>query len=254
MLQPMDDQRIGRIMRSIRQRKGWRQVDVAMAANCSQNLVSLMERGHLDRVSVRVMRRMFAALEVAVVIDLRWRGAALDRLLDEAHSTLVGALTEHLRGHGWLVEVEITYSEFGERGSIDLLAFHPATRILLVVEAKTDLPSAEGTLRKLDEKTRLAATIATKRFGWKPLTVSRLLVMPMTMTLRRRVERHSAMFDRALPARGVEVRRWIASPTQPMSGIWFFSDREARVPISKCVSRDRVRRAKSARTNSRGAI
>ena len=61
-----------------------------------------------------------------------------------------------LEAEGWLTAAEVTYSGYGERGSIDLLAFHPATRTLLVVEVKTEIASVEETLRRHDAKVRLA--------------------------------------------------------------------------------------------------
>src|SRR4051812_34494708 len=113
----MDDQRLGRIIRALRRRKGWRQVDLALAAGCSQNLISLIERGHLAAVSVRMLRRVTGALDATLGFDMRWRGAALDRLLDEDHANLVAAVAAILRALGWLVEIEVTYSSYGERGS-----------------------------------------------------------------------------------------------------------------------------------------
>lgn len=241
----MDDQRVGRVVRALRHRRGWRQSDLADAAGCSQNLMSLIERGHLDRISLRVLRRVFAALDATALIELRWRGAGVDRLLDEGHATLVGAVVMFLRALGWLVEIEVTYSEYGERGSFDLLAFHQVTGILLVIEIKTDLPSAEATLRKLDEKSRLAIGVAGKRFDWRPKSVSRLLVMPESSTLRRRAARHASLFDRSLPARNVAIGRWLRRPSGTLLGLWFFSDIDSRVVISTAVRRERVRRPKS---------
>jgi hypothetical protein len=40
----------------------------------------------------------------------------------------------------------VTFSIYGERGSIDLLAWHSETRTLLVVELKSELTSIEETL------------------------------------------------------------------------------------------------------------
>ena len=100
---------------------------------------------------------IFAALDASLVLDVRWRAGALDRLIDEAHAALGGSVAELLTRLGWIVRVEVTYSEYGERGSIDLVAFWPASGILLVVELKTDLPGIDPVLRKLDEKS-----------GWRP--------------------------------------------------------------------------------------
>jgi hypothetical protein len=102
------------------------------------------------------------------------RGA--DRLLDEAHAALVAEAAKRLRHLGWDVQVEVTYSHFGERGSFDILAWHPSSRVVLAVEVKTDMPSLEGTLRKLDEKARLAATVGREPFGWQARSVGRMLV------------------------------------------------------------------------------
>ena len=78
----------------------------------------------------------------------------------------------------------MTFARVGERGSIDLLAWHASSRALLVIEIKTELVSLEGLLRPLDVKVRLAAEIAAK-FGWRPLSISRLVVLPENSTARR---------------------------------------------------------------------
>src|SRR6476469_8372699 len=109
----MDDVRVGRVVRALRRRKGWRQADLAQAAGCSQTLISLVERGQIDGSSLRVLRLIFRALEVRSVLDLSWRGATLDRLLDEQHASIVAKVAAFLRTLGWGVELEVTYSEFG---------------------------------------------------------------------------------------------------------------------------------------------
>ncbi|MEP7379312.1 MAG: helix-turn-helix transcriptional regulator [Chloroflexota bacterium] len=215
----MDDQRIGRVIRALRRRRGWRQIDLARAAGCSQRTVSRAEAGHLP--ALRVLRQILAALDASLVVDIRWRAGALDRLLDEDHSAVVGALAELLGRLGWEVRVEVTYSVFGERGSYDIMAWDPTTLTLLVIEVKTDLASAEATLRKLDEKTRLAPKIARETFGWNARSTVRLLVMPDLSTLRRRIDRRASVFDRALPDRGHAVRRWLRAPSGPIAGLWF---------------------------------
>jgi len=49
-----------------------------------------------------------------------------------------------LRGHGWLVAAEASFNRYGERGSIDVLAFHPADRVVLVVEVKSVIVADEA--------------------------------------------------------------------------------------------------------------
>jgi transcriptional regulator with XRE-family HTH domain len=235
----VDDQRVGRIVRGLRRRLRWRQSELAAKAGCSQGAVSLIERGHLR--SLPQLRRVLAALDASMVIELRWRAGALERLLDEDHARLVGFLVNVLRGLGWEVQAEVTYAEYSERGSIDLLAFHPRSRILLVIEVKTDLPSVEATLRKLDEKVRLAPIIARKRFGWTPRAVARLIALPADRTTRRRVERQASVLAAALPMRGVAVRSWLAEPVDSMAGLWFVTGANGRSAIQRSPGRERVR-------------
>lgn len=244
----MDDQRVGRIVRALRHRRSWRQEDLGRAAGCTQTVISSLERGHLSSLSVSLLRRVLAALDASVLLEIRWRGAAVERLMDDAHAVLVAALAEYLRRNGWLVEAEVTYSEFGERGSFDLLAFHPGRRVVLAIEVKTDLPSAEATLRKLDEKARLAAIVARKRFGWESDQGARLLAFPASPTLRRRVARHAVLFERALPTRNVAIRRWLRQPSGSIAGLWFFSDSDPGTGNSGGRRRERVRCPKSVLT------
>lgn len=236
----VDDQRVGRVLRALRRRRGWRQVELAKAAGCSQRSVSRAELGHPPSVSV--LRRLLAALDAQLVVDVRWRAGALDRLLDEDHSALVGQLVDILARAGWEVQVEVTYSEYGERGSIDVLAFTPASGILLIVEVKTDIPAVEGLFRKLDEKIRLAPALAQKRFGWNVRQKSWLLVMPDRSTLRRRVDSRASLFDRVLPTQGRAVRGWVVHPTGGIAGLWFLSPSRGSSHIHNAGGRERIRR------------
>src|SRR4029079_17838803 len=83
----------------------------------------------------------------------------IDRVADEGHAALVGLVAALLEGLGWQVRPEVSFSVFGERGSIDLVAWHPTARILLVVEVKTSLNSVEETLRRHDLKVRLFSPV-----------------------------------------------------------------------------------------------
>jgi len=208
----------------LRHRRGWRQADLAALAGVSQDVVSLIERGRLDLVSLEKIRRIALELDAEFVLQLRWRGGDLDRLLDEGHASMVGRTAGLLRSLGWEVGAEVSYSIYGERGSIDLLAWHEASRTLLVIEVKTELVSLEETLRKHDEKARLARRVAEEQLGWRPRAVGRLLILPDHITARRRVARHAAVLEVAYPARGSAVRAWLRGPEPQMSGLIFPDD------------------------------
>jgi len=128
-----------------------------------------------------------------------------------------------LKLRGWTVYVEVSFSEFGERGSIDVLAVRPKDGLAIVCEVKSTLGSLEETNRTLDLKVRLAPTIIFKRLGWRPSTVSRLLIVPSTNSIRRGIADHAATMEAIYPTRGRGVRAWLRRPDSALSGIWFVS-------------------------------
>jgi hypothetical protein len=172
-------------------------------------------------VACRTLRRVFGTLDADVVTVVRWRAGALDRLLDEGHADIVGRMVTYLVARGWTVIPEATYSEWGERGSIDILAWHQESRTLLVIEVKTEIASVEELLRRHDVKVRLAPRLAEARFGARPATTARLLVLSASATNRRRVERMDAALGAAYPMRGSEVRAWLRRPDGALSGLLF---------------------------------
>jgi transcriptional regulator with XRE-family HTH domain len=221
----VNDPRIGASYRVLRRRKGWRQRDVGKAAGVSQSVVSRIEAGHIDQMTISTLRTVAGALDSMFVGEMRWKGGALERLLDERHSALVGATVATLTRYGWVSEVEVSYSHYGERGSIDIVAWHQQTATLLVVEVKTELISVEATLRKLDEKVRLAPIVRASEASGQggpprpPSAIGRLLVLPDTTTSRRHLARHEGVLGMALPLRGMDVRAWIRRPVGAASGV-----------------------------------
>ena len=233
----MDDAGLGRRFRALRHRLGWRQQDVGDRAGVSQDVVSLAELGRIEDVSVRALRRHARALGAELRMELWFRGADLDRLLDEGHAALVGAVASRLASLGWEVRPEVSFAVYAERGSIDLVEWHAASATLLVIEVKTELVSVEETLRRHDAKVRLAAKVVRERFGWQARRVARLLVLPDDSTPRRHVRRHAAVLGVAYPLRGPGLRRWLSEPSGSVSGLAFLAPtidgRTSRHPVSR---------------------
>lgn len=197
-------------MRALRHRRGWRQRDLAGRTGVSQRQVARIEAGELEQLSFRAIRRISQAVGLDVSILGRWRGGDLDRLLDADHAALQASVKSLLERAGWIAAAEVTFNERGERGSIDLLAFHSATGALVVVEIKTVIADVQGLLRPLDIKVRLAAVIA-RRIGWNARIVVPCLVVAEGTTTRRRLDDHAPLFARFV-RRGHEARRWLRAP------------------------------------------
>lgn len=207
----MDAVRFGRSVRALRRRRHWRQLDLANAAGVSRSVISRIELGRGDRMTVRVLERVATALGARLRCSLDWNGEAIDRLLDEDHAHLVERIVRWLDGAGWQTAVEVSFGIYGERGSVDVLALHEPSGCLLVVEAKTVVPDLQAMLTSLDRKARLGARIASDR-GWEASTVSRLLVIAEDRTARRRVAAAEATFRRAFPDRTPDVRAFVRTP------------------------------------------
>ena len=190
----------------------------------TQQHISRIELGHAGEVAVATLRRVFVAAGAEAITVARWRGGDLDRLLDEGHADVVGSVVGVLRRRGWAVLTEVTFAEWGERGSIDVLAWHSATRTLLVIEVKTEIASTEETLRRHDVKVRLAPKIGNERFGAWPAHVARLLVVADRTTNRRRVDRLEQVLGPAYPVRGPAVRRWLSEPAGSIAGLLFVGE------------------------------
>ena len=186
----------------------------------SQAAISRLERGDGARLTVRTIERIAEGLGARTSLRLFWHGEALDRLLDAAHAGLVDQVGDLLRRDGWVVVAEATFNVYGERGSVDVLAFHPEHGALLIVEVKSAVPDMQDMLAGLDRKTRLGRKIAEER-GWRARSVSTLLVLPDDRTARRRLAEHEATIGNALPLRTAAMRRWIARPVGAAAGVLF---------------------------------
>lgn len=220
----MDDARVGAAFRAVRIRRGWRQQDVADRAHVSRALVSLIERGHCDRIAIAALRRVAAALDIKITVTARWRAGDLDRLINAGHSAMHEAIAAFLSdAPGWLAAPEVSFAIYGERGVIDILAFHPSTGSLLIIEIKTDLVDIQEMVGTFDRKQRLAKRIAGER-GWSATTVSSWLVVAEGSTNQRRAAAHRTMLRNAYPDDGHALRKWIGTPVGTIHAMSFWSD------------------------------
>lgn len=239
----MSDQRLGSVIRVVRVRRGWRQLDVATKARVSQITVSRIERGHFESLSLDRLRDVAMTLDIRVDLVARYRGGDLDRLLNAGHSRLHEAVFRMFRDvPQWTAEPEVSFSIYGERGIIDILAWHPGRRALLVIELKTDIADVNELVGTADRKRRLAIDVAIGR-GWfgprePPPSVSLWLVVAPSRTNRRRLTEHTAMLRAAFPADGRTMRRWLREPSGAVSAmsVWPDSHRRTVRPASRPVS------------------
>lgn len=250
ILRCMDDRRVGRIFREVRIRKAWRQKDLAAEADVSQTLISRIELGRLGSLSLNSLRKVGAALDVRISLDAWWQSGQIDRLIDRGHAALVDHVVSTLQANGWLTRMEVTFNHFGERGSADIVAWHPHERILLIVEVKTVIGDIQATVSTFERKVRVLPDLLETEEGWTARSVARLMVVAETHANRAVVHDHGSIFDAIWPARTLAVRRWLRNPSSAedgrrrgFGGIWFLPFEQTGSGLAKVRVVQRVRRS-----------
>lgn len=220
----MDDVRIGAGLRTIRRRRRLRQIDVARRAGVSRGTIVRLEQGQLGGVRMRTLRDVANALGVTIDVGIRWRGSGLERVANAGHASLHASLATHLASvSGWTWRPEVSFSIYGERGVIDIVAWHAATRSLLIIELKTSLVDPQELVATTDRRVRLGRRIARER-GWDAATVSAWVVLTDTRTNRRRGRQHAGILRVAFPHDGHAMRRWLRRPVGTISALSFWAD------------------------------
>jgi transcriptional regulator with XRE-family HTH domain len=238
----VDFVRLGTIFRAVRIRKRWRQEDVAARAGVTRAAVSRVERGHGRELRVDELLHIAEALDVVVRLTATWRGGELDRLLNSRHSALHEAVARWLLSlPGWQVAPEVSFAVFGERGVIDILAWHEPTRTLLVIELKTEIVDVNDLMGRVDVKQRHAIEIARER-GWNAKRVAAWVIVADSSTNRRRVARHKTTLRAAFPANYQAVASWLAYPADQIRALWFWSNARLETANEPFATVKRVRK------------
>ena len=218
----MDAQRLGTAIRTLRLNAGWMQSHLAKRARVSASAVSRIERGFADAMSMTTLHRVGLALDAWVAYAVRWRGGELDRAINAGHAAMHEAVARWVARFGtWEVAPEVSFSVYGERGVIDALCWHAATRTLLVVELKTELVDISEHLGTFDRKLRLAGRIGRER-GWDPEgAVAGWLLVAESRTNHRRLAAHREVLRAALPHDGRRINGWLHAPVGALRALSF---------------------------------
>jgi hypothetical protein len=86
---------------------------------------------------------------------------------DTAHAHCSAYAAIRLKRSGWETAGEVEVGGDRSRGWIDLLAYHPQHRLLLVIEIKTEIRDLGAIERSLGWYER-EAWAAARRLGWRP--------------------------------------------------------------------------------------
>jgi transcriptional regulator with XRE-family HTH domain len=240
----MFDDRVGAVLRAVRICRGLRQVDLARLAVVSPMTVSRLEHGQLEALTVRAIRRIARVLEVRMdFAPWSWHGD-LHRFATAEHAALVESVVRALIALGWDARAEVSFNRDGDRGFVDILAWHVATRTLLVIEIKTEIVDVGEMLGTLSRKQRLAGAIA-RELGWTPDVVATALIVRDRRTNRRRVDDHRATIRTVLPDDGRRLRAFLRHPAGSLAAVAFWPNEHPGVVRQRGPATRRVRRTKS---------
>ena len=167
-----------------------------------------------------MVERVLTALGIRAALDLDARH--LDdrrRQRDAVHARVTGAVARHLERDGWLTATEVPLGDGVPRGWIDLLAYRPTDRALLVEESKTEILDLGALQRSLSFYER-EAWRAAQRLGWQPTKASVLCAVLDTDAVARRLVDNRDIVSRAFPASVAAMAAWLRDPSAPAPEGW----------------------------------
>ena len=168
-----------------------------------RGVLTLVEHGRLDEVRFGHVRQVAKALDVRFEGLIRWPGGDLDRLTNRGHARMHEAMARWFAElEGWQAVPEVSFAHYGERGVVDVLAWHASTGIVLVVELKTVIVDINDLMSTMDKRRRLAWKIARdlggtprrSRRGWWWHRVGRMIA-PLRSTRPCSAQSSRAMAD-----------------------------------------------------------
>jgi len=196
---------LGRLVRDVRIALGWSQRDLGRRVGRSQAWLSRAERGLVPDISAARVERILSAMGARLLIDVDAPFLADRRRQREpAHARTSGHVAMRLRAAGWLAETEVEIGDGRRRGWIDVLAWHPHTGLLLVIEVKTEIHDLGAIQRTLGWYER-EAWAAARRLGWRPRMTHGSLLLLATEANDRRAIANAEGLAAAFPLSAAEL-------------------------------------------------
>jgi Predicted transcriptional regulator with C-terminal CBS domains len=185
---------------------GWSQRELSRRSGVPQSMISRIESGKLADVALAMATRLLEAMgaRLRIDVDAPFLGDR-QRQLDPAHARMSGHIARRLERSDWQVATEVEVGGDRSRGWIDLLAFHPATGLLLVIEVKTEIHDLGQIDRALGWYER-EAWAAARRLGWRPVAMTGCLLLLMTRENDGAVGFNREGLRRLFPVRAAGLR------------------------------------------------
>jgi transcriptional regulator with XRE-family HTH domain len=223
--------RAGLIVRDLSQALRWSQRTLAVRSGLSQGYISRVERDRCPDVSIDTIDRLLGAMGARLTLgaDTPFMVSAGQR--DIVHAKCSAYVVRRLRHAGWQVSAEVEVGSDRSRGWIDVLAWHPGTGVLLVIEIKTELHDLGAIERSLGWYER-EAWAAARRLGWRPRRVVGCLLLLMSDAVDRRILDNREAIAQRFPLRSGDLWEMVAAgaraPSGPLRGVALIDPRSRR--------------------------
>jgi transcriptional regulator with XRE-family HTH domain len=196
---------VGAAIASLRVTIGWTQAGLGTRVGKSQSWVCRVERGVVVNLTIETAERLLAAMgaRLVITVDVPFLGDR-QRQREPAHARCSAHVATRLRKDGWEVATEVEIGGDRSRGWIDVLAYHPVTGWLLVIEIKTEIHDLGAIERSLGWYEREAISVA-RRLGWRPTHSVGCLLLLATGANDARVSANREPIGVGFPVRAHEL-------------------------------------------------
>ena len=178
--------------------------EVAARVGLTPSYIARVERGRANP-TIGAVESLFDALGIEV--DWQLRGPVFigdARRGDVVHARCLSYAQRRLEAAGWHVAREVEVVHGRHHAWIDLLAFHPATRTLLIVECKTRAEDAGAIERQVTWYERVAMEQA-RALGWEAVRTMTWLLVLASDEAETDLARHREAFATSFPRRAREM-------------------------------------------------
>ena len=185
------------------------QRELADSVGVSRGYIAAIESRRANP-SLDVVDRISTALGLEVSLALRAPLVVVSTgQRDLVHARCSGYVERRLQTAGWKVAREVEIIEGRSHGWIDLIAVHPSTETLLVVEVKTRLEDLGAVERQLGWYGRSAGE-AARRLGWRPRRVVCWLLALASDEVELVIRHNREVLGRGFPLRARAMSAWLS--------------------------------------------
>jgi transcriptional regulator with XRE-family HTH domain len=180
------------------------QQELAKATGVSRSHIAGIETGRVDPSLDLVW-----SISDRLGLELQFVGRAprviQTRRGDLVHARCSALVDRRMQRAGWETVREVEVAGGRSHGWIDLLAFDPRSRTLIIIEVKTRVDDIGAVERQIGWYERGAYQVAAS-LGWKPRRTLSWLLLLASDEVESQISLHRHLLKRAFPARAREMR------------------------------------------------